>query len=279
MTITRLGRGGRLLPPGSRRMRSRATVDALAEYRAAIDAIGGVTRVRATATSAARDARTADEFFSAAHGRAGRHARAAERAGRGAAVVSRCDHRPRRCRTRARTWSSTSAVGPPSSSSAPTPPEGLISVDVGLRTPHRDVAARRPPTAEELSQAVHVVREHLADVLREVPAVTTAKTLVGLAGTVSSFAMIEQGLATYEPRPRAPFPADEGRPRRTSSERSPPRPPRSVATIRASSRAASTSSSAVAIILVTVLRTLGFDDLLTSESDILDGLVRDLTVR
>ena len=32
-----------------------------------------------------------------------------------------------------------------------------------------------------------------------------------------------------------------------------------------------------AIILVTVLRTFGFDELLTSEADILDGLIRDLT--
>ena len=34
-----------------------------------------------------------------------------------------------------------------------------------------------------------------------------------------------------------------------------------------------------AIILVSVLRTFGFDELLTSEADILDGLVRDMTVR
>jgi exopolyphosphatase/pppGpp-phosphohydrolase len=34
-----------------------------------------------------------------------------------------------------------------------------------------------------------------------------------------------------------------------------------------------------AVILVTILRTLGFDEVLTSESDILDGLVRDLADR
>ena len=33
------------------------------------------------------------------------------------------------------------------------------------------------------------------------------------------------------------------------------------------------------MILVTVFRTFGFDEILTSEADILDGLVRDMTVR
>jgi len=31
------------------------------------------------------------------------------------------------------------------------------------------------------------------------------------------------------------------------------------------------------VILVSVLRTFGFDEMLTSEADILDGLIRDVT--
>ena len=48
-------------------------------------------------------------------------------------------------------------------------PEGLLSVDIGCVRLTETWLHSDPPTAEELSQAVHVVREHLADVLREVP--------------------------------------------------------------------------------------------------------------
>ena len=34
-----------------------------------------------------------------------------------------------------------------------------------------------------------------------------------------------------------------------------------------------------AVILVSILRAFGFDEVLTSEADILDGLVRDLVIR
>ena len=65
MTITRLGQGvdatRRLAPEAIAR-----TVAALREYRAAIDAVGDVAAVRATATSAARDATNRDDFFTAA---------------------------------------------------------------------------------------------------------------------------------------------------------------------------------------------------------------------
>ena len=64
MRITRLGQGvdatGRLDPEAIAR-----TTAVLAEYRAAIDRLGAGP-VRATATSAARDAANRDEFFDAA---------------------------------------------------------------------------------------------------------------------------------------------------------------------------------------------------------------------
>ena len=64
-----------------------------------------------------------------------------------------------RSRRRRTSWS-TSAVARPSSSSAPTEPEGLISVDIGCVRITEAWLHSDPPTAEELSQAVHVVREH-----------------------------------------------------------------------------------------------------------------------
>jgi len=276
MTITRLGRGveasRRLAPDAIAR-----TVDALAEYRAAIDAIGDVTQVRATATSAARDAGNRDEFFTAAHDALGvtpelLSGQEEARLSFLGATTGLADVAPAPYLVVDIGGGSTEFVV------GTDEPDGLVSVDIGCVRITETWLHGDPPTPEELSQAVHVVREHLADVRREVPAVTTAKTLVGLAGTVSSFAMIEQGLATYD-RDRV----HHFRLTKAAAEDV----FRTLATEAADDRRHNPGLEpgrvdvivGGAIILVTVLRTLGFDELLTSESDILDGLVRDMTVR
>ena len=84
-------------PARSRPKRSSAPIAVLREYRAALDE-HGVTRVRATATSAARDATNRDEFFTAAHDALGVTPELLSGRGRGGAVVPRCHRRPRRAR-------------------------------------------------------------------------------------------------------------------------------------------------------------------------------------
>ena len=276
MTITRLGQGvdatRRLAPEAIAR-----TVDALREYRGAIDDVGDVVMVRATATSAARDAENRDEFFAAA----------SDALGVTPELLSGSEE-ARLSFLGATTGLAAVAPGPylvvdigggstefvVGTDAA----EGLISVDIGCVRITESWLHSDPPTPEELSQALHVVREHLADVLRAVPAVTTATTLVGLAGTVSSFAMIEQGLAVYDRDLVHHF-----RLTRAAAEDV----FRTLATEPAADRAHNPGLEpgrvdvivGGAVILVSVLRTFGFDALLTSESDILDGLVRDMTVR
>ena len=274
MTITRLGQGvdtSRALAPEA----ITRTVDALRTYRGAIDAIGDVGAIRATATSAARDATNREEFFAAATD----------------ALGVTPELLPGSEEARLSFLGATAGLD----AVAPGPylvvdigggstefvvgtdaPEGLLSVDIGCVRLTEMWLHSDPPTAEELSQAVHVVREHLADVLREVPAVTTAKTLVGLAGTVSTFAMVEQGLKEYDRdkvhhfrltkdaaedvfRTLATEPAADRR-------HNPGLEPGRVDVIVGG-----------AVILVSVLRTFGFDEMLTSEADILDGLIRDVT--
>src|SRR3546814_9417372 len=51
---------------------------------------------------------------------------------------------------------------------------------------------------EELSNAIAEAIGQYDDLLREVPQVMTARTVVGLAGTVSTVAAVEIGLATYD---------------------------------------------------------------------------------
>lgn len=274
MTITRLGQGvndvRRLAPDAIAR-----TVEALGDYRRVINDLGGVTQIRATATSAARDASNREDFFGPATAALGVTPE----------LLSGSEE-ARLSFLGATTGLAGIAPGPylvvdigggsTEFVVGTTEPEGLLSVDIGCVRITEAWLHSDPPTAEELSQAVHVVREHLADVVREVPGATQARTLVGLAGTVSSMAMIEQGLAEYD-RDRVHHfrltkDAAEDVFRTLATEaiedrrHNPGMEPGRVDVIVGG-----------AVILVSILRTFGFAEVLTSESDILDGLVRSLT--
>ena len=273
MTITRLGQGvddaRRLAPDAIER-----TVAALRTYRAAIDDIGGVTEIRATATSAARDASNREDFFGPA----------TEALGVTPELLSGAEE-ARLSFLGATTGLAGVAPGPylvvdigggsTEFVVGTTEPEGLLSVDIGCVRLTEAWLHSDPPTAEELSQAVHVVREHLADVLREVPGVRHARTLVGLAGTVSSMAMIEQGLTEYD--------RDRVHHFRLTKEAA-EEVFRTLATEAIEDRRHNPGMEpgrvdvivGGAVILVSILRTFGFNEVLTSESDILDGLVRSL---
>ncbi len=273
MTITRLGQGvdaTKMLAPDA----MERTLSTLREYRAVIDALGGVEAVRATATSAARDASNRDAFF----------APAAEIIGSELELLSGDEE------AELSFFGATAALD--GAGDAPylvvdigggstefvvgtTTPEGTMSVDIGCVRITEAWLHSDPPAPEELSQAVHVVREHVVDVIREVPGVKDANTLIGLAGTVTTVAAIELGLAEYDPvrihhsrlsraaveeifRTLATEPAEQ---RRHNPGLEPGRVDVIVGGV---------------IVLVTILRTLGVDEVLVSEADILDGLVRSL---
>jgi exopolyphosphatase/guanosine-5'-triphosphate,3'-diphosphate pyrophosphatase len=268
MRITRLGQG----VDRSRRLHPDAvtrTVDVLREYRGALDELG-VARVRATATSAARDALNRDEFFGAA------------------AAVLGVEPELLPGEEEARL----SFIGATAELDEPAPylvvdigggstefvvgtsdPEGLTSVDVGCVRLSEQFLTSDPPAAEELSEAVSVVRDHLADVDREVPAVRDAVTLVGLAGTVTTMAAVEMGLPEYDRDKIHHFRLERGAAEEVF---------RTLATETAEERRHNPGLEpgrvdvivGGAIVLVTVLRYFGFDEVLVSEADILDGLVR-----
>lgn len=268
MRITRLGQG----VDRSRRLHPDAvtrTVDVLREYRGALDELD-VARVRATATSAARDALNRDEFFGAA------------------AAVLGVEPELLPGEEEARL----SFIGATAELDEPAPylvvdigggstefvvgtsdPEGLTSVDVGCVRLSEQFLTSDPPAAEELSEAVSVVRDHLADVDREVPAVRDAVTLVGLAGTVTTMAAVEMGLPEYDRDKIHHFRLERGAAEEVF---------RTLATETAEERRHNPGLEpgrvdvivGGAIVLVTVLRYFGFDEVLVSEADILDGLVR-----
>ena len=73
-------------------------------------------------------------------------------------------------------------------------PGGLCSIDIGCVRLTEQYLHSDPPTAEELSQAVSVVRDQLADVDRLVPGAAARDTLIGTAGTVWTLGAVELGV-------------------------------------------------------------------------------------
>ena len=59
-------------------------------------------------------------------------------------------------------------------------------------------SASDPPAPEELSNAFALVDAHLDDVLRELPSVLEAATLLGTGGTITTVAAVEIGLPAYD---------------------------------------------------------------------------------
>jgi len=190
MRITRLGQGvdasGGLAPGAVER-----TMATLADYRAVIDHCGA-TRVRVVATSAARDAANSDEFLTAAEKVIGVRPEilTGEEEARlsflGAVSDLDPDDGPFLV-VDIGGGSTELAVGR-------SRPEGTQSLDIGCVRLTERYLHRDPPAPEELSQALSVVRDHLEDVARDIPATTEARRLVGLAGTVTTVAAIELGI-------------------------------------------------------------------------------------
>jgi exopolyphosphatase/guanosine-5'-triphosphate,3'-diphosphate pyrophosphatase len=271
MRITRLGQG----VDQSRRLRPDAidrTLDVLREYKGALDDLG-VKRARATATSAARDAANRADFFGPV----------ADVLGFEPELLPG-DEEAR-----------LSFLGATAQLSEPAPylvvdigggstefvvgtdePEGLVSVDTGSVRLTEQYLTSDPPEPEELSEARSVVRDHLADVEREVPAVREAATLIGLAGTITTVAAVELGLPEYDRDKIHHFRLTKAAAEDVF---------RTLATETAEQRRHNPGLEpgrvdvivGGATVLVTIMRTFGFDEMLVSEADILDGLVRSLT--
>jgi len=271
MVITRLGAGvdatRQLAPDAIER-----TAAVLREYRAAIDELGAAEHMRATATSAARDAANRDDFFAAAT------------AALGVAPELLSGEEEARL----------SFAGATTGLDAPSPylvvdigggstefvlgthaPESLCSIDVGCVRVTEKWLHSDPPAPEELSNAVSAVRDELTDVERAIPKIGDAATLVGLAGTITTVAAIEQGLPEYD-RDRI----HHFRLTRAAAEDV----FRTLATEPAAVRRHNPGLEAGrvdvivggAVVLVGILRAFDISEVLVSEADILDGLARSL---
>jgi exopolyphosphatase/guanosine-5'-triphosphate,3'-diphosphate pyrophosphatase len=150
-----------------------------------------------------------------------------------------------------------------------------MSVDVGCVRLTEKFIEHDPPLPEELAACISLTDAYIEDVVRELPAVVEARTLVGLAGTVSTVAAVEIGLASYDRDRIHHFHLT-----RAAAEDV-------FRTLATESRADRVHNPGLeearadvivggCCVLVALFRRLGFDEMLVSESDILDGLALSL---
>ncbi|MFP3902136.1 MAG: exopolyphosphatase [Acidimicrobiia bacterium] len=273
-TITRLGQGvgatGRLADEAVDR-----TLACLRDYRGALDR-HGVSRLRVAATSAARDAGNRDEFFDAVEDLVGVRPEllSGDEEGRLAFIGATSELDP--------------ALGPYLvvdigggstefilGADGADGVDGVVSVDVGCVRLTEAYLHHDPPQPEELAACLSVIDAHLDDVLRAVPRVGGARTLVGLAGTVTTVAAVEIGLETYDRDRihhfRLTHEAAEDVFRTLATE---------TRAQRIHNPGLEEARADVIVggccVLVSLFRRLGFDEMIVSEADILDGLALSL---
>lgn len=269
MQITRLGQGvdvtGELHADAIGR-----TLEVLRSYREELDR-HAVTKLRATATSAARDAKNSAIFFDSAEHTLGM--RPELLSGQEEAALS----------FRGATDGIVSAqppflvidIGGGSTEFVlgVRAPEQLLSLNMGcVRMAERHLKSD-PPTDAEVERCLSDVRSLLAEVRRTID-VARARTVVGLAGTITTLAALSLGLERYDPSrthhatlTRSAVDALFERLRRMS-----------IAERRAvmfEAKRADVIVGGVAV-LVAIMDELAIEQLLVSESDILDGLAASL---
>ncbi|MGH9171421.1 MAG: DUF501 domain-containing protein [Acidimicrobiales bacterium] len=278
MIITRLGEGvdrtGVLAPAAVER-----TLAVLESYRSAMDA-AGVGKWVATATSAARDAANAADFLGPAAAVLGSELQvlAGEREGMLSYGGATAELDP--------------AGGPylvvdvgGGSTELVTPRAGrggggrggevdAVSLDVGcVRVTERWLASD-PPAPGELLAAESHVRELLEKSgVRERAAAATR--MVGLAGTVSALTVLALGLVAYDRTAVHHAVLRLADIRRITAEMT-ALPVESRRRMPGMEVARADVLVGGAIVLATVMEWTGHDELVVSESDILDGLVADL---
>lgn len=267
METTRLGRDigrtGHLDPVGVMR-----TLEVLAEYRGLIEA-HGARAVRVVATQAVREATDGTSLVDAA----------TEVMGQPLEVLSGDDE------ARLAYAGATSELDPDlgpfmlldigGGSTELAIGDAAMSIPVGSVRMSEQHLRSDPPAPEELSNAIALVDAYLDDVLREVPAVTEARAMVGTGGTITTVAAVEIGLPSYDRDTIHQFvltkEAAEDVYRTLATERlvdrvHNPGLPRDRADIIVGG----------CCVLVAVMRRLDVKACIVSESDILDGIAAEL---
>ncbi len=153
--------------------------------------------------------------------------------------------------------------------------EAGISLNMGSVLLSEEYLESDPPRPEELSACVTVAGAWLEDVDRELPQANRAKTVIGVAGTISTAVAVEIGLVEYDRDQIHGFELT----REAAEDVF-----RTLATENRDDRAHNPGLPAGRVdtivggmsILVKIMRHFDLDHLVASESDILDGLARSI---
>ena len=278
MEIVRLGQGvdatGRLAPEALER-----TLHALAGYAADIRA-AGVTAVRMVATSATRDASNAADFSSGVQRTLGiapevitgreeaRLSFAGATAELAAAVDSGLQPEPPYLVVDIGGGSTEFVLGGNEAVAGADPV--AISVDIGsVRLTERYLHAD-PPTREQVDAASGAIDRALEDVAAAI-AVKEARTLVGLAGSVTTVTAIALGLPAYDPS-RTHHARISAETVAGVTEQLLGQTHEQRATIGALHPGRIDVIGAGALVLDRIMRRFGFTEMVASEHDILDGI-------
>ncbi len=269
MQITRLGQGvdvdGALASDAIAR-----TVSVLEAYGARIRE-HGATRIRATATSAARDARNREAFFDAAEKALGARpellpGEEEARLSFAGATFGLDPHEGPFLIVDIGGGSTELVVGT-------TEPEALISLDMGcVRMTERHLVSD-PPTAAEIESCFADIRRLLERARNTLPT-SKAKKMIGLAGTVTSLGAMALGLRHYDASRTHGMTLTRDRVQALFDE---------LASVDLETRRTLLSEPkradvivGGAAVLLTLLRELDIRELTVSETDILDGLAASL---
>ena len=198
MMITRLGQGvddtGLLAPDAIER-----TLDTLRRYREILDR-HGVVRVRATTTSAARDATNRDALLGPAREILGTDLELLTGAEEGGLSYLGA--------TAGVDWASGGPlvvdVGGGSTEfvarqdTSPHAADADASIDIGCVRVTERFLHSDPPTTTELELARSAIRKMIGDLRDQMPGLRAPERCIGVAGTVATLATRAQGLARYE---------------------------------------------------------------------------------
>jgi exopolyphosphatase/guanosine-5'-triphosphate,3'-diphosphate pyrophosphatase len=286
MRITRLGEGvdatGTLSPAAIER-----TLDALRSYRARMDELG-VGRVRAVATSATRDAVNTLEFMTAATRVLGvsPEVLSGDEEGR-LSFAGATAHLPAGVARVGRVLvvdigggSTELTVGQPvtAATEGSVPAVATRSLDIGCVRVTERYLRHDPPSAAEMDEARAVVAAQIAAAKAALPDVAPHTPLVGLAGTVSTLAALQNRVAIYD-RARIHHmvlarPVVEEWLGLLSTETAPARLSRP-----GMDKGREDVIVGGILVLAETMRAFDAEECLVSEDDILDGLAADLLRR
>jgi exopolyphosphatase/guanosine-5'-triphosphate,3'-diphosphate pyrophosphatase len=268
MRITRLGAGvdrtGRLDPDAIER-----TLSVMRDYRSIMDRYD-VAGVRVAATSASRDAANRADFFGPATEILG--AEPELLSGTEEAQLSFDGATNDLDDTSGRSLVVDIGGGSTEFAVGGGQLEASLSVDMGCVRMTEKHLEHDPPLPEELTNCLAEVEVHLDDVAREVPGVDSVDRFVGLAGTVTTVAAVEVGLAEYRRDAIHHFVLTRAAVEDVF---------RTLATEAAEDRRHNPGLDPGRVdvivggccVLVGIFRYFGFEQCIVSEADILDGLI------